>query len=95
MVVYQFIKLFRSLKEEKPFVEENAKALQVSSICSAIIATFYLPLCVLSILEQEITLIVFTSTIFLIFVVAWIGLAILSLLFKQAVEYKKENDLTI
>lgn len=70
MVVYQFIKLFRSLKEEKPFVEENAKALQVSSICSAIIATFYLPLCILSILEQEITLIVFTSTIFSIFVVA-------------------------
>lgn len=95
IVVYEFIKLFGSLKREKPFVEENGKALKKGSICSFFISLCYLPLVILALIEQDIMLILLTLIIFLIFVVAWIGLYILAELFLQAVSYKEENDLTI
>lgn len=87
-IVFQFIKLFDSLKRETPFIEENAKYLKVSSICSGIIA-----------LEYVVGIFVFKSVFTLIitgiFLVAWLGLYIVSELFKQAVQFKEENELTI
>lgn len=94
-IVYQFIELFGSLKKERPFIEQNGKALKKASFCSFIISICYLPLIIFAVISQEIALILLTSILFFIFIVAWIGLYILAELFIQAVAYKEENDLTI
>ncbi len=89
IIVYEFIKLFSSLKEDNPFVESNIKALRISSICSIVIA-----------IEYGVGMFLVTNSIFGIiivgvFIIAWIGLYILSELLQKAIEYKEENDLTI
>lgn len=89
IIVYQFINLFGSLKEDNPFIENNVKSLKVSSICSLIIA-----------IEYGIGMFLVTNSIFGIiivgvFIIAWLGLYILSELLQKAIEYKEENDLTI
>ena len=88
IIVWQAIKLFDLLKENTPFVMDNVKHLKVASICSGIISGEYL----IGIFFMRSVFIVLVAGIFL---VLWIGLYIMSELFKQAVEYKEENDLTI
>ena len=88
IIVWQAIKLFDLLKKNTPFVEDNVRHLKIASICSGIIFGEYL------------IGIFFIRSVFLvlivgIFFVLWIGLYIMSELFKQAVEFKEENDLTI
>ena len=87
-IVYQFIALFGSLEKSTPFIMENAKHLKIASWCSEIIAVEY-------VFGIYVFHSIFTLIITGIFLIAWIGLYILSELFKQAVEYKEENDLTI
>lgn len=89
IIVYEFIKLFGSLKDDNPFIESNVKALKISSICSFIIA-----------IEYGAGMFLVTNSIFGIiivgvFIIAWLGLYILSELLQKAIEYKEENDLTI
>lgn len=89
IIVYEFIKLFSSLKEDNPFVASNVKALRISSICSIVIA-----------IEYGVGMFLVTNSIFGIiivgvFIIAWLGLYILSELLQKAIEYKEENDLTI
>lgn len=88
ILVYQFIKLFKSLKEDNPFIQNNVKALTIASICSLIIAIEY-------IVGMFIILSVFAIIITGVFAIAWLGLYILSELLKKAIDYKEENDLTI
>ncbi len=88
IIIYQFIKLFESLKDANPFVTNNSNYLKTSSFCSLIIAIEYF-------ISIFIFKSVFTIIIMMIFIIAWIGLYILSELFKQAINYKEENDLTI
>ena len=88
IIIYQFIKLFESLKDANPFVTKNSNYLKTSSFCSLIIAIEYF-------ISIFIFKSVFTIIIMMIFIIAWIGLYILSELFKQAINYKEENDLTI
>ncbi len=88
VIVQQFIKLFNSLSINMPFVQENSSHLKTASICSGIIALEY-------IIGIYIFKSIFTFIIVGIFLIAWIGLYILSELFKQAVKFKEENDLTI
>lgn len=87
-MVYIFIQLFDSLKNNKPFQKENVTYLKRVSICSVMIAVIY---CLGSFFFQSI----FTIIIAGIFFIAWLGLYILAELFEQAVAYKEENDLTI
>ncbi len=89
IIVYEFIKLFGSLKADNPFVENNVKSLKISSLCSVIIA-----------IEYGVGMFLVTNSIFGIiivgvFIIAWLGLYILSELLQKAIEYKEENDLTI
>ena len=42
IIVYKFIKLFKSLTEDNPFVIENVKHLKVVSVCSFIISIIYI-----------------------------------------------------
>lgn len=88
IIVWQFIKLFDSLKNNNPFIIENASHLKIASWCSAIISIEY-------IFGIFVFRSIFTLIITGIFLIACIGLYILSELFKQAVEFKEENDLTI
>lgn len=89
IIVYEFIKLFSSLKEDNPFVESNIKALRISSICSIVIAIEYGGGMFL------VTNSIFGIIIVGVFIIAWLGLYILSELLQKAIEYKEENDLTI
>jgi hypothetical protein len=88
VIVYKFIKLFDTLKNNNPFVMENVKILKNLSIYTTIISIEY-------IIAVFVFRTVFTAVIPIIFVVATLALFILSELFKQAVIYKEENDLTI
>jgi len=88
IIVWQAIKLFDLLKQNTPFVMENVRYLKIASLCSAIIFTEYL-------IGIFFFRSVFILLVICIFLVAWIGLYIMSELFKQAVEFKEENDLTI
>lgn len=88
IIVYEFIKLFGSLAKNTPFIIENAGHLKVASICSGII-------CIEYIFGIYIFKSIFTLIIVGIFLIAYLGLYILSELFKQAVQFKEENDLTI
>lgn len=89
IIVYEFVQLFETLKEDNPFIEKNVKSLKISSICSLIIA-----------IEYAIAIFIVTNSIFGIiivgvFIIAWLGLYILAELLQKAIEYKEENDLTI
>ena len=88
MLVWQFIKLFDSLRLNTPFIMENVKHLKKASLYSGIIAIEYIA-------GIFVFRSIFALLIIGIFLVAFVGLYILSELFKQAVTYKEENDLTI
>lgn len=100
ILIYQFIKIFRSLKNEKVFDKENVRSLKNGYIISIIIGAMYL----LNSIE-----LIFTNTkkevlsvylllmfiISMVFIIFGIGLIVLSEIYKKAIEYKEENDLTI
>ena len=98
MIMYNFIKLFDSLKNNNPFNIENVYTLKYVSTVSVIGAGFWFLdfLYELFIVKTE-NIITFIALLFLciLFFGVSIALYILSQLFKQAFEYKKENDLTI
>ena len=98
VITYKFIKLFDSLKNNNPFSEENVKILKRTGIVSLIGSFFWL----IDFLYQTILVkdsdVGVNITLFFLFILFFgvaIALYILSELFKQAYEYKKENDLTI
>ncbi len=89
VIVNEFIHMFESLKKDNPFVKENVQSLRLISICSFIIA-----------IEYAIGIFAVTNSIFGIivvgvFVIAWLGSYVLAELWKKAIYYKEENDLTI
>lgn len=88
VIVWKFIDMFNTLKEETPFIMKNVKNLKITSICSLIISIEY-------ILGIFVTNSIFAIVVIGVFVIAWLGLYILSELLKQAIEYKEENELTI
>lgn len=88
VIVYEFILIFGSLTKNTPFIIENAKYLKIASICCGII-------CIEYVFGIYVFKSIFTLIIVGIFLIAYLGLYILSELFKQAVEFKEENDLTI
>lgn len=88
ILVYQFIRLFDSLKKDMPFVRENINYLKNASTCSLIIVIEY-------IIGIFLFKSIFVAIVIGVFLIAWLGLYILAELFKQAVAYKEENDLTI
>ncbi|MFR8116943.1 MAG: DUF2975 domain-containing protein [Clostridia bacterium] len=88
ILVYKFIKMFDTLKNNNPFIKENAKNLNIAAICCGVISfEFFVGMFILN----SVFMIIVTG----IFLVGAIGLYILAELFKQAVAYKEENDLTI
>ena len=98
MIAYKFIKLFESLKNNEPFSEKNVKILRKTGKIAFIGAWFWMiDLLYELILAKCFNIIFILAMIFLfiLYIGVSIALYMLSELFKQATEYKQENELTI
>ena len=97
VIVKQFIGLFNSLKIEKPFCENTVKKMNTASIASGIMTVLFFieTIYKFALDNSDIKInciLVFMTVLFLGVAIA---LYILAELFRQATEYKSENDLTI
>lgn len=98
VITYKFIQLFNSLKNNNPFCESTVKILKFTGIIAFIGSIFWLADLIYELIAVRTDYIVFIVTlIFLcvLFLGVSIALYILSELFKKAIEYKEENELTI
>lgn len=98
VIVYQFIGLFDSLKNNNPFCMENVKLMKKAGIASLVEAIFWgidLIYEVVFAKGMDPLFIAVLAFLFILFLGVSIALYILSELFKQATEYKTENELTI
>ena len=97
-IVYQFIGLFDSLKNNNPFCVENVKRMKYAGIASLVEAILWGLDLIYEVILAKVTEPLFIAVLiflFILFIGVAIALYILSELFKQATEYKKENELTI
>lgn len=101
-IIYQFIKIFKNLKSNILFCENNAKSLNIISNSCFIISAIYFIIAILifliiSDLMGEFLYYIFAFSIMLmvIFAVSGIGIKILNEIYIKAIEYKKDNDFTI
>ena len=88
IIVFKFIKIFNTLKQDNPFTMENVKHLKVISICSLIISIEY-------IIGMFFIVSIFEIILIAVFIIVWLGGYILSELLRKAIDYKEENELTI
>lgn len=98
VITYKFIKLFDSLKNNRPFCNENVKILK----CTGIVALIGSLLWILDLIYEialvktdDIIIIMVLLFLSVLFLGVAIALYILAELLKQATEYKEENELTI
>lgn len=97
-ITWEFIKLFKSLEENNPFNRDNVKILKAAGTISFIMSGLWfvdlldLVLIIKNYYMNYILVLIFLTVLFL---GVGIALYILSALFKQATDYKEENDLTI
>lgn len=101
-IIYQFIKIFKNLKRDILFCEDNVKSLNIVSYSCFVISSLYLVITIFifSIMENligEFVHYIFAISIILmiIFAVSGVGIKILNEIYKKAIEYKEENDFTI
>ncbi len=101
-IIYQFIKIFRNLKNSKLFCEDNKKGLNKISNSCFIMSSIYLIITVLiyfiihDLMEAFIYYIfAFSIILTIISFICGIGIKILNEIYKKAIEYKEENDFTI
>lgn len=101
-IIYQFIKIFKNLKRDILFCEDNAKSLNIVSYSCFVISALYLVIAIFifSIMKNligEFVHYIFAISIILmiIFAVSGVGIKILNEIYKKAIEYKEENDFTI
>lgn len=98
VIVYQFIGLFDSLKNNNPFCIENVKRLKYAGIASLVESVLWcidlIYQIVLAKSAEPLFTLVLIFLCILFFGVA-IALYILAELIRQGTEYKNENELTI
>jgi len=100
-ILFYLRKIVISLIKVTPFVIENVKSLKRMSICCFIISACYVINFVINNKLKDFQLInidskgVHTDVEFLVFFFAGCFILILSQVFKQAIEYKEDNDFTI
>lgn len=101
-IIYQFIKVFKNLKSNILFCEDNAKRLNIVSSSCFIISILYLIIAIfifsiMSRLMEEFIYYIFAFSIMLmvIFAIAGMGIKILREIYIKAIQYKEENDFTI
>ena len=88
IIIYAFIKMFETLKNDNPFVRENVTYLKIVSVCSLLISIIY-------IIGMFFIVSIFEIVAIAIFIIAFLGTYVLAELLRRAIEYKEENDLTI
>ena len=100
VLISQFIGIFKSLENNNVFDKNNLKRLKISYISSIILGIMYLINSVILFLNNEnenwmIIYMLLTYIITLVFLIFGVGLIVLSEIYKRAIKYKEENDLTI
>lgn len=100
VLISQFIGIFKSLENNNVFDKNNLKRLKVSYISSIVMGLMYLINSVILFLNKEnenwmIIYMLLTYIITLVFLIFGVGLIVLSEIYKRAIKYKEENDLTI
>ena len=102
VMIITFLKIFNTLKQENPFEKKNIKRLGISYITSIVIGVIYAINVLLVYLGvgmiQERFFIIYplpNVAISIIFLVFGIGIVVLKEIYRKAIEYKDENDLTI
>ena len=99
ILIIQFLKIFENSREEKVFIESNIKKLKISYITSIIIGIiFMINSMILFFQTTDPNILVYrilTSTVTLVFLIFGIGLVVLTEIYKKALKFKEENDLTI
>lgn len=88
MIVQELRKVFITVLNENAFVDSNTESLKKMSICSFIIS-------LLSIIRLIFSLTPATFMVILVFFIAGLFSMVLCQVFKTAIHYKRENDLTI
>ena len=98
MIVKQFIKLFDSLKKNQPFSESNVIILKNTAKVSLIESFLWLIDLLYEIIlakAYDVLLILVVTFLSILFLGVSIALYVLAELFKEATQYKQENELTI
>ena len=100
ILINQFIGIFKSLENNDVFDKENLKRLRISYISSIIMGEMYLINSIILFFSPEeenwvIIYMLLTYIITLVFLIFGVGLIVLSEIYKRAIKYKEENDLTI
>ncbi len=100
VLIIQFIGIFRSLENNDVFDKENLKRLRISYVSSIVMGIMYLINSILLFFSSEdenwvIIYMLLTYIITLVFLIFGVGLIVLSEIYKKAIKYKEENDLTI
>jgi len=100
-IIFYLRKIVISLINVTPFINENVKSLKRISICSFTISATYVINFFVNNTFKDFNLIVIdkkgvqTDVEFLVFFFAGCFILILSKVFKQAIEYKEDNDFTV
>ena len=100
ILIIQFIGIFKSLENSKIFDNQNIKRLKISYITSIIMGIMYLVDSIILFLSRadenwEIVYMLLMYVVTLVFLIFGVGLIVLSEIYKKAIKYKEENDLTI
>lgn len=102
VMIIAFLQIFNTLKQENPFEKKNIKRLEISYIASIVIGAVYAINVLLIYLGvgiiQEGFFIIYplaNVAISIIFLIFGIGIVVLKEIYRKAIEYKDENDLTI
>ena len=98
VITHRFIKLFDSLRLNNPFCKENVKLLKTTGLVSFYGAILWLAdFLYYTFLVKEKDIVLCGAFLFLaiLFFGVDVALYVLGELFREATEYKEENDLTI
>lgn len=97
-IMYQFIKLFKSLEDNKPFTMNNVNILRKTSYITLAMSILWLIDILFMVLVMKNTYVNYIIVMIFLAVLFFgvsVALYIIKELIKQATEYKEENDLTI
>lgn len=103
-IISKFIKIFKNLKENKLFDNTNSNHLNKISISSIIIGILYFAIMLslmyyIKSLAINVEVIILCSLILgtfsIAFILLGIGIKILNEIYKKAIVYKEDNDLTV
>ncbi len=87
-ILYNFKRMFKTLISGNPFVSDNIKCFNRMAVSCIIIAVIYIVKCFVMFSLA-------TVTIICVFAIAALFCLTLKDIFRQAIEYKEENDWTV